>query len=74
LYLPTKNTYKRPLINNNFKNILSLQEKKVNEKGIILLRLLWQYLHKRQQNILILPKSKQVKENTTKPYQTTKRP
>jgi hypothetical protein len=45
-------------MNNNFKNILSLQEKKVNEKGIILLRLLWQYWQKQQQNTLILPKSK----------------
>jgi hypothetical protein len=61
-------------MNNNFKNILYLQEKKVNEKGIILLRLLWQYWQKQQQNTLILPKSKQVKENTTKPYHTKKRP
>jgi hypothetical protein len=58
LLLSTKNTYKRPLMNNNFKNILYLQEKKVNEKGIILLRLLWQYWQKQQQNTLILPKSK----------------
>ncbi|MFT5213581.1 MAG: hypothetical protein ACI9JT_001945 [Polaribacter sp.] len=61
-------------MNNSLRNILSLQEKKGNEKGVILLRLLWQYWQKQQQNTLILPKSKQVKENTTKPYQTTKRP
>ena len=62
-------------MNNSLRNIFYIYEKKKSMKKPSFLNcFLLQYRHKQQQNTLILPKSKQVKENITKPYQTTKRP